>query len=130
MYIFEDRLNWNTMQMSFKGTQWHVLIYQKSLISISTISNKIEQIMVFEKTQHQDFNKKLLVSLHSISVQLLHSHNLFKNVPKTQTLVQQIQIDIGFVRLLALGTFRAVAFRGPNASHQCCVWATKAAFVS
>jgi len=64
------------MEMAFQRSEWHVLVYQKSLIPISAISNKANKVWVMKKTQHQNLNKELPVSLQSIPVELLDSHNL------------------------------------------------------
>lgn len=66
--------------MVFQRSQWHILINQKSLLSISTISNKIYQIRMVEEAEHQNFNKKLLIPLQSITIKLLHSNNLSKKL--------------------------------------------------
>lgn len=62
--------------MVFQRSQGHVLIHQNPLISIGTVSNEINQILMVQQAQHQNLHKKLSVALQSISVKLLHSYNL------------------------------------------------------
>ena len=70
---------WNlTMQMIFQRTQRHVLINKEALISISTVTNKINKIRMVQETKHENLHEKFPISLESIPVQLFHSNNLQK----------------------------------------------------
>lgn len=62
--------------MIFYGTSGHVIIHEESLISISTIPDEIDKIFMVQETQHEDFDKELLVSLKSMPVKLLDGNHL------------------------------------------------------
>ena len=66
----------STKQMVFQRPQWHVLVNQKPLISIDTVSDKVNQVLMVQEAQHQNLHKELSIPLQSVPVKLLHSYSL------------------------------------------------------
>lgn len=65
--------------MILQWSQRHIFIYKKSLITISTVSNQIDQVRVVQETKHKNLNQKFSISLKSISIQLFNCNNLKKD---------------------------------------------------
>lgn len=65
--------------MILQWSQRHIFIYKKPLITISTVSNQIDQVRVVQETKHKNLNQKFSISLKSISIQLFNCNNLKKD---------------------------------------------------
>jgi len=65
-----------TKKTVFKSRARKVFIYQKTLITISTITNEIDKIFMVNMAQKRNFSQKFLAVFGSMSIELLHSYNL------------------------------------------------------
>lgn len=65
--------------MILQGTQRHKFINKKALVSISTISNKVDKVWMMQEAKHKNLNQKFSVSLQSIPVKLFHGNYLETN---------------------------------------------------